>query len=58
VKLAGWFEQLDEAAWDQQIENDFAPGGKGERLPNRIQREISEGNASPLEDGLAIRHTH
>lgn len=54
-KLAGWFERLEEAAWDEELKQDFAPGGKGERLEKEIQREISEGKARPLEEGLAKR---
>ncbi|HTR36220.1 MAG TPA: hypothetical protein VMH80_09975 [Bryobacteraceae bacterium] len=54
-QLAGWFGQMEEAAWDQDVQRDFAPGGKGERLLEEIQREISEGKAQPLEEGLAER---
>jgi hypothetical protein len=54
-KLAGWFEGMEEAAWDEELKRDFAPGGKGVRLAKEIQREISEGKARPLEEGLAKR---
>jgi hypothetical protein len=54
-QLAGWFEAMEEAAWDEEMERDFAPGGKGERLASEIRREISEGKARPLEEGLAKR---
>jgi len=47
-RLAGWVEGME-------IERDFAPGGKGERLAKEIRREISEGRARPLEEGLAKR---
>jgi hypothetical protein len=57
-KLAGWFGELEEAAWDEEMKRDFAPGGKGEQLAKQIEREISEGNARPLEEGLAKRRTH
>jgi len=56
-KLAGWFEGMEEAAWDEDLKRDFAPGGKGERLAREIQREISEGKARPLEVGLAKRRS-
>jgi hypothetical protein len=52
--LAGWLEAMEEAAWDEDLKRDFA-SGKGERLANEIQREISEGKARPLEEGLAKR---
>ena len=54
-ELAGWFEGMEEAAWDEEIERDFALGGKGEPLAIEIQREISEGKSRPLEEGLAKR---
>jgi hypothetical protein len=54
-KLAGWFERMEEAAWDEELKRDFAPGGRGERLAKQIQREISEGQARPLEEGLKER---
>jgi hypothetical protein len=54
-KLAGWFEEMEEAAWDEDIKRDFAPGGKGELVAKEILREISDGNARPLEEGLAKR---
>ena len=54
-KLVGWFEEMEEAAWDADIKSDFAVGGEGGRLAKEIQREISEGRARPLEEGLAMR---
>jgi hypothetical protein len=54
-KLAGWFEEMEEAAWDEDIKRDFAPAGKGERLVEEIHREISEGMARPFEEGFAKR---
>lgn len=52
-KLAGWFEGMEAEAWDEDLRRDSAPGGKGERLAKEIQREITEGKARPLEEGLA-----
>jgi len=52
-KLADWFEDLEEAAWDEQIERDFSLGGG--RLMKEIQQEVSEGKARSLEEGLAKR---
>jgi hypothetical protein len=54
-KLAGWFEGIEEEAWEAELKRDFAPGGKGENLAKQVQQEISEGEAQPLEDGLAKR---
>lgn len=52
-ELAGWFEEMEEAAWNAEIERDFAPGGRGEAFEKRIRREIAEGKTRPLEEGLA-----
>jgi hypothetical protein len=54
-KLVGWFEGMEEAAWDEELKRDFGSGGKGERLAKEIQREVSECEARPLEEGLAKR---
>ena len=54
-KLAGWFEGMEEAAWDEELKRDFATGGKGEGLAKEIRREVSDGKARPLEEGLAKR---
>ncbi len=54
-KLAGWFEGIEQQAWETELERDFAPGSKGEQLAKQLQHEISEGKAQPLEDGLAKR---
>lgn len=53
--LAGWIVEMEEAEWDAEIERDFVPGGRGEALEKRIRREIAEGKARPLEEGLAKR---
>ncbi len=42
-QLAGWFEGMEEAAWDEEMKRDFAPGGRGEGLEKEIRREVSEG---------------
>jgi radical SAM superfamily enzyme YgiQ (UPF0313 family) len=57
-ELVGWFDAMEEAVWDEELKQDFASGGKGERLAKEIQREISEGKARPLEEGLARRRPH
>jgi hypothetical protein len=54
-KLANWFEGMEDAVWDDQIERDFSSGGDGERLLNEVRREAAGGSARPLADGLAER---
>ena len=48
-------EEIEESAWDEDLIQDFGPGGKGEWLVNEIRREISEGQARPLEEGFVKR---
>ena len=56
-KLADWFDEIEEAAWDEEMRRDFAPGGRGESFANQIRQEIAGGRATPLQDGLASRRT-
>ena len=54
-ELADWFEQLEEQAWDAEMELDFSHGGRGHQLVERINQEIDEGKFTPLEEGLRSR---
>ncbi len=54
-KLADWFEELEERAWDKQIEKDFSPGGRGMPLLAELEREFAEGKTRPMEEGFAER---
>ena len=39
-KLADWFTELEEQAWDADMERDFSPGGRGHHLVEKINQEI------------------
>jgi hypothetical protein len=54
-QLADWFDELEEEAWDRQMDQDFAPGGRGAYLLEKIDRQIDAGNFSSLEEGLRKR---
>jgi hypothetical protein len=54
-QLANWFEELEEEAWDQEIERDFSPGGRGMSLLAELEREIAEGKTRPIEEVCAER---
>ncbi len=54
-QLADWFQELDEDAWDRQMAQDFAPGGRGAHLLEKIDRQIEAGNFTSLEEGLRQR---
>jgi len=46
---------LDERAWDEEIERDFSPGGRGMPLLAELEREIDEGKTRPIEEACAER---
>ena len=48
TKLAAYITRRDRLAWDQDIEEDFSPGGKHEKALERIDAEIESGNFTPL----------
>jgi hypothetical protein len=48
TKLAAYIVGRDRLAWDQEIEEDFSPGGKHEKALERIDAEIDSGNFTPL----------
>ena len=54
-ELADWFERLEEEAWDAEMERDFAPGGRGHHLVEKINQQIHAGKFTPLEKGLRLR---
>ena len=58
-QFAHWFEELAEEAWDKEIERDFAAGGRGAHLVEKIDREIdraiASGTVTSLEEGLRVR---
>ena len=46
-------EAIEEEAWDRQIEQDFAPGGRGDHLLAEAQADFAEGRTRLLKDFLA-----
>jgi hypothetical protein len=53
--LASWLSERDWNSWDEQIERDFATGGRGAPLLAELDREIAEGHTRPMEEGFAER---
>ena len=37
--LADWFAEMEEGGWDEEIKCDYAPGGRGEQLCNKLERK-------------------
>jgi len=54
-ELADWFEQLEEESWDAEMKQDFAPGGRGHHLVEKINQQIDNGKFTPMENGLRSR---
>jgi hypothetical protein len=54
-KLADWFDELEEEAWDAEMERDFSPGGRGQGVVERVNQEIDRREFSPLEEGFRSR---
>ena len=52
-ELADWFEELEEEAWDRQMERDFAPGGRGAYLLDEVKADIAAGRTKPMQEFLA-----
>jgi hypothetical protein len=48
TKLAAYITRRNRLAWDQEIEEDFSPGGKHEKTLEKIDAEIDSGNFTPL----------
>jgi hypothetical protein len=46
--LAGYIARRDKLTWDQEIKEDFSPGGKHANALERIDAEIDSGNFTPL----------
>jgi hypothetical protein len=55
--LADWIGERDWRTWDEQIERDFSPGGRGLPLLADLEREIAEGKSIPMEEGFTERCT-
>ena len=38
-QLLGWLEELEEEAWDREMEHDFSAAGPGSHLAEKIERD-------------------
>ena len=48
-ELVDWFDELEEQAWDTELEQDFCPGGRRNHLAEKINQEIAQGKCTLLE---------
>jgi hypothetical protein len=53
TRLAAWVLQQDLDEWDQQIRDDFSPGGPGMALLEEAQADALAGRSKPLEQFLS-----
>ena len=54
-KLAEWFEEVEDRAWDAEMERDLSPGGRGHHLAKKVDQQIESAKFTPLEEGLRSR---
>ena len=53
--LADWLQELEDGAWDVEMERVFSPGGRAQALADKVDREIDEGKFTPLDEGMRSR---
>jgi hypothetical protein len=55
VALAAWLAERDQADWGAEIERDFAPGGAGIALLEKMKADARTGKFRPFEEGRSKR---
>ena len=48
ARLAAYIARQDKSAWDEQLEQDFSPGGKHVATLDKVDSEIDAGHFRPL----------
>ena len=48
AKLAAYIARQDKLSWDEELEEEFSPGGKRAAALEKIDAEIDAGNFRPL----------
>ncbi len=48
AKLAAFIARQDKLAWDEELEQDFSPGGKHAAVLEKIDAEIDAGRFRPM----------
>ncbi len=46
LRLSKWLGDLEAKVWDQEIENDFTQGGRGQALLDRVKSDYTAGKCS------------
>ncbi len=55
IALLHWLHEREQAAWDEEIERDFSPGGRGTPLLDKVKSDIRAGKFKPMEEGRRVR---
>jgi hypothetical protein len=53
--VAEWLQEIEEQAWDAEMERDFSPAGRGHSLVDKINHDVDGAKFSSLEEGLRSR---
>jgi hypothetical protein len=48
AQLATYIARQDKSVWDEQLEEDFSPGGKHAGALDKVDAEIDAGNFTPM----------
>lgn len=48
IALAAWLNIQTMDEWDQQMARDFAPGGRGSHVMEKVKRDIRAGKFTPM----------
>lgn len=43
LRLSKWLAELEARVWEQEIENDFSQGGRGQALLDRVKSDYAAG---------------
>jgi len=53
--LTAWLNDLEYDVWDREMVSDFTPSGRGTAWAERVRRQMAEGRAGPMDEGLVER---
>ena len=48
--LAAWIAEREMDQWDREMQRDFSPGGRGERLVEKIKADVRGGKFRPMNE--------
>jgi hypothetical protein len=54
TKLATWVAHRDVAAWDGELEGDFAASGVGGEILENVRQQVGAGKSKPFTSGRSL----